>query len=181
LRRFADLMSTGSNADNLLRVAATLEAQAGLLKETRELLGLERIRGDADAETRKALEVRAGEFEREILALKSKLVEQQLHTDQIVAEMERRQSEFLFRAEAAEARLAAIEAAPPAIALGSIAVPLSALRVAKAQFESLAAAFETSGNIVSQVRCQASASHLNRVMADSGAADDGEDRSQHAA
>ena len=174
-------MSTGSNSDNLLRAATTLEVQADLLKETRDLLGIERIRGDANAETRKALEARAGELDREILALKSKLVEQRSHTDQIVAEMERRQSEFLSRAEAAEARLAAIEAAPPAIPFGSIAVPLSSLRVAKAQFESLAAAFEKSGNIVSQVRCEASASHLDRVMADSGAADDTEDRSQNAA
>src|ERR1700722_8299552 len=181
LRRFADLMPTGSNSDNLLRAATTLEAQADLLKETRELLGIERIRGDANAETRKALEARAGELDREILALKSKLVEQRSHTDQIVAEMERRQSEFLSRAEAAEARLAAIEAAPPAIPFGSIAVPLSSLRVAKAQFESLAAAFEKSGNIVSQVRCEASASHLDRVMADSGSAEDAEDRSQNAA
>jgi uncharacterized coiled-coil protein SlyX len=181
LRRFADLMSTGSNSDNLLRAATTLEAQADLLKETRELLGVERIRGDANAETRKTLEARIGELEREILALKSKLAEQQSHADQIVAEMERRQGEFLRRAQEAEARATAIEAAPPAIPLGSIAVPLSTLRVAKAQFESLAAAFEKSGNIVSQVRCEASASHLDRVMADSGAAEDAEDRSQHAA
>ncbi|MGA2998181.1 hypothetical protein [Bradyrhizobium sp.] len=181
LRRFADLMSSGSNSDNLLRAATTLEAQAELLKETRELLGVERIRGDANAETRKTLEARIGELGREILALKSKLAEQQSHANQIVVEMERRQGEFLSRAEAAEAELAAIKAAPPAIPFGSIAVPLSTLRVAKAQFESLAAAFEKSGNIVSQVRCEASASHLERVMADSGAAEDAEDRSQHAA
>jgi hypothetical protein len=181
LRRFADLMSTGSNSDNLLRAATTLEAQADLLKETSELLQVERIRGDANAETRKALEARIGELEHEILALKSGLAEQQSQADEIVAEMERRQGEFLWRAEQAEAHLAAIEAAPPAIPLGSIAVPLSTLRVAKAQFESLAAAFEKSGNIVSQVRCEASASHLDRVLTDSGAAEDVEDRSQHAA
>jgi hypothetical protein len=181
LRRFADLMSTGSNSDNLLRAATTLEAQAGFLKETRELLEVERIRGDANAERRKALEPRIGELEREILALKSKLAEQQSHSDRIVAELERRQGEFLLRAEEAEARLAAIAAAPPAIPFGSIAVPLSTLRVAKAQFESFATAFEKSGNIVSQVRCEASASHLERVMTDSGAAGDAGDRSQHAA
>jgi hypothetical protein len=181
LRRFADLMSTGSNSDNLLRAATTLEAQADLLKETGELLGVERIRGDANAERRKALEARLAELDHEILALKSKLAEQQSHADQIVAEMERRQGEFLSRAEAAESRLAAIAAAPPAIPFGSIAVPLSTLRVAKAQFESFAAAFEKSGNIVSQVRCEASASHLERVIADSGAAGDAGDRSQRAA
>jgi hypothetical protein len=181
LRRFADLMSTGSNSDNLLRAATTLEAQADLLKETRELLGVERIRGDANAETRKALEARIDELGHEILALKSKLAEQQSHTDQIAAEMERRQDEFLLRAEKAEAHLAAIAAAPPAIPFGSIAVPLSTLRVAKAQFESLAAAFEKSGNIVSQVRCEASASHLERVIVDSGVADGAEGRSEQAA
>ena len=181
LRRFADLMSTGSNSDNLLRAATTLEAQADLLKETRELLGVERIRGDANVETRKALETRINEFEHEILALKSKLAEQQSHSDQIVAELERRQGEFLLRAEEAEARLAAIEAAPPAIPLVAIAVPPSTLRVAKAQFESLAAAFEKSGNIVSQVRCEASASHLERVIVDSGVADGAEGRSEQAA
>src|SRR5271155_4332407 len=89
LRRFADLMSTGSNSDNLLRAATTLEAQAGFLKETRELLGIERIRGDTNAERRKALEARLGELECEILALKSKLAEQQSHSDRIVAELER--------------------------------------------------------------------------------------------
>src|SRR3984957_12182685 len=181
LRRFADLMSTGSNSDNLLRAATALEAQADLLNETRELLGVERIRGNANAETRKSLEARIGELEHETLALKSKLAEQQSRADQIVAEMERRQDEFLRRAEEAEARLAAIEAAPPAIPFGCVAVPLSSLRVAKAQFESLAAAFEKSGNIVSQVRCEASASHLDRVIVDSGVADGAEGRSEQAA
>ena len=174
-------MSTGSNSDNLLRAATALEVQADLLKETRDLLEVERIRGDANVETCKALEARIGEFEHETLALKSKLAEQQSHSDQIVAEMERRQGEFLRRAEEAEARLAAIEAAPPAIPFGCIAVPLSSLRLAKAQFESLAAAFEKSGNIVSQVRCEASASHLDRVIVDSGVADGAEGRSEQAA
>lgn len=84
-------------------------------------------------------------------------------------------------AEAAETRLAAIEAAPPSIPFGSIAVPLSTLRVAKAQFELLAAAFEKSGNIASQVRCEASASHLDRVILDPGVADETEGRSRNAA
>jgi len=181
LRRFADLMSSGSNSENLLRAAETLEGHADLLKETTELLGAERTRGDANAEARKALEARIGAFEHEILALKSKLAEQQSHTDGIVAEMERRQNELSRRAEEAEAHLAAIQQMPPAIAFGSIAVPLSTLRLAKAQFESLAHAFAKSGNIVSQVMCEASASNLDRAILDAGVADDAEDRSQHAA
>jgi hypothetical protein len=181
LRRFADLMSTGSNSDNLLRAAGLLETQSNLLKQTKELLQAERIRGDAGAEMRKALEARIGELEREALSLQSRLAEQQSRADEIVAEMERRQGEFLQRAEEAEAHLAAIREAPPEIPAGSVAVPLSTLRVAKAQFESLAALFEKSGNIVSQVMCEASASTLDRVIRDAGSADDAENRARDAA
>jgi hypothetical protein len=181
LHRFADLMSNGSNSDNLLRAARMLEAHINLLNQTSELLQVERLRGDASAEARQALEARIRAFEHEIQALKSGLAEQQSRSVGVVAEMERRQCEFLQRAEAAEAALAAAQAAP-AIAAHCIAVPLSTLQVAKAQFEALAQAFERSGNIVSQVMCEASASSLDRTILDAGAAgDDARDRSQHAA
>jgi hypothetical protein len=180
LQRFADLMSTGSNADNLLRAARLLEAHSDLLKETTELLQVERIRGDAGAEIRKSLEVSVGESENQILALKAELARQQAKTSEIVAEMERRQSEFLQRAEQAEAALAAVQDAPPAVPAGSIAIELATLRVAKAQFESLAGAFEKAGNIVLQVMCEASASSLDRAILDAGATGP-EDRSKHAA
>lgn len=182
LHRFADLMSNGSNSDNLLRAARMLQAHVDLLKQTNELLQAERSRGDASAEARQTLEARISAFEREIVMLKSGLAEQQSRSEDIVAEMERRLAEFLQRAEQAEAGQAAAQAASPAMAFGCIAVPLSALQVAKAQFESLARAFEASGNIVSQVMCEASASSLDRVMLDAGAAgDDTDNRSQHAA
>jgi hypothetical protein len=181
LRRFADLMSTSSNSDNLLRAAGLLETQGNLLKETTELLQAERSRAAAGAETRTAFELRIGELEREILALTSRLAEQQSRADEVVAEMERRQGEFLQRAEEAEARLVAIREAPPEIPKGSVAVQLSTLQVAKAQFESLAASFEKSGNIVSQVMCEASASTLDRVILDAAAGDDADDRAQDAA
>src|ERR1700761_4052258 len=75
LRRFADLMSTGSNSDNLLRAADLLETQSHLLKETTELVQAERSRADASAEARKSCELKIGELEREILALTSRLAE----------------------------------------------------------------------------------------------------------
>ena len=181
LHRFADLMSNGSNSENLLCAARMLQAHIDLLNETRGLLEAERATGDANAEIRKALEARVGSFETEILTLTSKLAEQQSRSELVLAEMERRQSEFLQRAEEAEARLAAIHAMPPAIAFGSVAVPLSTLRAAQAQFEALARAFEKSGNIVSQVMCEASASSLDRAILDAGAADDLDDKSQDAA
>ena len=42
LHRFADLMSNGSNSDNLLRAARMLEAHIDLVKQTNELLQVER-------------------------------------------------------------------------------------------------------------------------------------------
>lgn len=181
LHRFADLMSNGANSENLLCAARMLEAHIDLLNETRELLEAERARRNASAEVRKALEARVGSFETEILTLTSKLAEQQSRSELVLAEMERRQSEFLQRAEEAEARLAELKPMPLAIASGSIAVPLSTLRAAQAQFEALAQAFEKSGNIVSQVMCEASATSLDRAILDAGAAEQAEDRSQNAA
>jgi hypothetical protein len=181
LRRFADLMSTGSNSDNLLRAAGLIETQSNILTETRELLEAERSRGSDNAGARKTLEGRIAGLEHEILALTSKLAEQQSRAEEITAEMERRQGEFLQRAEEAEAHLAAMREAPPELPSGCVATPLSTLRMAKAQFESLAAAFEKSGNIVSQVMCEASASTLDRVICDADSADDAEDRAQNAA
>src|SRR5271168_4283614 len=106
LHRFADLMSTGSNSDNLLRAARMLETHVDLLAETGELLQVERIRGDAGAEIRKTLEAAIDESEREILALKAELARQQFSANEMITEMERRQGELLQRAEEAEARLA---------------------------------------------------------------------------
>jgi uncharacterized coiled-coil protein SlyX len=180
LHRFADLMSNGTNSENLLRAAKMLEAHIALLNESNEALRLERAKADETGGIRRALEARVGAFEQEILALKSALAEQQSRSELVFAEMERRQGEFLQRAEEAEARLAAAEELPPPTALGSIAVPLSALRLARAQFESLAQAFERSGNIVSQVMCEASASNLDRVMLDAGVTGE-EDQSRNAA
>ncbi len=181
LHRFADLMSNGSNAENLLGAARMLETQIDLLKQTDDLLRIERARVDASTEVSRRLEERIGVLNREILGLKSALAEQRARSEITVAELERRQSEFMQRAEEAESRLAALQAIPPAIPFGSIAVPLSTLRVARTQFESLARAFEKSGNIVSQVMCEASASSLGRAIREGGGSDDDEGRSQHAA
>lgn len=181
LHRFADLMSNGANSENLLCAARMLQVHIDHLNETKALLRAERATGEANTEARKALEIRIGAFEREILTLKSDLAEQQSRSEVIRTEMERRQSEFMQRAEEAEARLAALGELHPSAASGSIAVPLSTLRTAKAQFEALAQAFERSGNIVSQVMCEASASSLDRAIIDGGAADESDDTSQNAA
>ncbi len=181
LHRFADLMSSGSNSQNLLCAARMLQAHIDLLKETEELLRVERAMGVANAEARKALEGRIGAFEIEILTLKSKLTEQQSWSEGVLAELERRIAESMRRAEQAEARLTVLNEIPPAIAFGSIAVPLSTLQVVRAQFASMARTFEKSGDIVSQAMCEAGALSLDRAILEAGGSDVAEARSQHAA
>jgi len=105
LHRFADLMSTGSNSENLLRAAALLEANVS----------------------------RADEAEEQLRQARSNCakVEQQL----AVLSQD-----------------------------GHVQVPISILRLAASQFQALAHAFESSGNVVSQTMCSASASTLDRVL-----------------
>src|SRR5579872_6062246 len=81
LHRFADLMSNGSNAENLLGAARMLQGHIDRLRETEDLLRIERTRGDANAEVRRMLEQRIGAFEHEILALKSGLAEQKWRSE----------------------------------------------------------------------------------------------------
>jgi hypothetical protein len=105
LHRFADLMSTGSNSENLLRAATLLEANVR----------------------------RANEAEEQLRQTRSNCakVEQQL----AVLSQD-----------------------------GHVQVPISILRLAASQFQALARAFESSGNVVSQAMCSASASTLDRVL-----------------
>jgi TolA-binding protein len=182
LHRFADLISTAANSDNLLHAARLLEANGDMVRESNELLQVERARSDANSQLRKTLEEKIAGLEGEIVALKSQLSQQQVKLSEITLDAERRQAELLQRAEAAEARLTAIQN-NPALAVSSgthVLVPVTALRLAEAQFVSLARAFEKSGNIVSQVMCEASASNLDRTILDA-AAPPSADRSKHAA
>lgn len=182
LQRFSDLMSSGANSDNLLHAARLLETHVDLVRESNELLQVERVRNDANSELHKTLEDRIVGLESEIVALKSQLSQQQVKLSEAIMDTERQQGELLQRAEEAEARLAAIQD-NPALAVSSdthVLVPIAALRLAEAQFVSLARAFEKSGNIVSQVMCEASASTLDRTILDAGAPPSA-DRSKHAA
>jgi len=116
LHRFADLMSNGSNSENLLRAAKLLEANVKRAGEAENLLRQEKAN---------------------------------------CASLENRMAEL-------KTQLATLQGA---LSQGShVIVPVSILRLAASQFESLAAAFEKSGNVVSQAMCEASASTLHRIF-----------------
>jgi len=116
LHRFADLMSNGSNAENLLRAARLLEANVKRASEAEDLLRQERS-------NRASLESGISDLKAQLAAIQGGLSE------------------------------------------GThVLAPVAILRLAASQFESLAGAFEKSGNIVSRAMCEASASTLARVF-----------------
>jgi hypothetical protein len=116
LLRFADLMSNGSNAENLLRAARLLEAYVTRASEAENMLRQEKSN--------------CASLESGIADLR--------------------------------AQLAAIQGG---LSEGThVLAPASILRLAASQFESLAAAFEKSGNVVSRAMCEASATTLARVF-----------------
>jgi hypothetical protein len=122
-------------------------------------------------------------LESEILDLTTSLTNKQREfSDALIAAANERDRQAS-RAEQAEARLATIEASLSRNAARSethIVVPIATLRLAEAQFMSLARAFEQSGNIVSQVMCEASASALDRAALEADAPVS-PDRPKHAA
>jgi len=180
LHRFADVMA-GNNSENLLRAARLLEINAETVLETNELLRVERARGAATSELRKALEDRLAGLEDEIAVLRTQLSQSQARLNDQNREAETKQGELLHRAEEAGAKLVLAEQALATKASDAmhIVVPVTTLRLAKAQFESLAAGFEKAGNIVSQTMCEASASSLDRAIIDGSP--ESENRSKHAA
>jgi chromosome segregation ATPase len=172
LHRFADLMSTGTNADNLLRAAKLLESQVDLARQSTEQLRAETVRSKDSLELCKLLEDKIAMLEGENLDLTASLNQKQSEfSDALIAAANERDRQTS-RAEQAEARLAAIEASLSRNAARRethIVVPITTLRLAEAQFKSLARAFEQSGNIVSQVMCEASASALDRAALEADA------------
>jgi len=164
LNRFADLMSIGSNAENLLRAAQLLEINSTRARETEQLLRDECHKSATHLAFSRLLEANCSIFENEIASLKSEIEQLQATFNEAITDAAREKADLLRRAEQAEAELAAVPTEPLRDAVDHVTVPLSLLRLAAAQFNALAREIRKSGHIVSQVMCEASASTLNRIV-----------------
>jgi hypothetical protein len=167
LNRFADLMSIGSNADHLLRAAQLLEINSKRARDAEHLLQEECSKSATHLAYSKLLEANCDVFENEIAALQSEIAQLHATFNEALIDAARENADGLSRAEQAELELSALRSAPPreaAVGADHVLVPLSLLRLAQAQFNALARDFQKSGNIVSQVMCEASASTLNRIV-----------------
>lgn len=173
LRRFSDLMSTGHNADHLLRAANLIETLIKRTGDTEELLQEERIRSEKNLHSHKSAEINSANLEKEIAEVKTKLAEQQLKLTEAIVHAATEEQRLLARAEQAEAQIAAIEnelaeAQPGLASFGDdhVVVPTSTLRHAEALFEALA---REAADVVSQAMCEAGASTLDRAILESAA------------
>jgi hypothetical protein len=167
LSRFADLMSIGSNAENLLRAAQLLEINSKRARDAEQSLREECNRSATHLAFSKLLEVNCDVFESEIAGLKSEIAQLHATFNEAMVDAAGENADLLRRAELAETELAAIRSEPSrdvAVSDDHILVPLSLLRLAASQFNALAREFLKSGNIVSRVMCEASASTLNRIV-----------------
>jgi hypothetical protein len=166
LSRFADLMSIGSNADHLLRAAQLLEINSKRAGDAEHLLREECNKSATHLAFSHLLEANCEVFENEIAGLQSEIAQLHATCNEALIEAARENADVVCRAEQAEMELSALRSASRDVADSAdhVLVPLSLLRLASAQFNALARDFEKSGNIVSQVMCEASASTLNRIV-----------------
>ena len=164
LHRFSELMSKGSNAENLARAAALLEAHVGMVRELNEQVRIERNRSDSNAKLCKSLGYIVARLENETIELKSQLAERQVELNKTIRELEQERDQLTTRAERAEAELATIQSRDGALRDTHVLVPANVLRLAESQFTSFAQAFEKSGNLVSQAMCEASATALDQAL-----------------
>jgi hypothetical protein len=168
LNRFADLMSIGSNADHLLRAAQLLEINSKRAKDAEMLLREECNKSATHLAYSNLLEANCDVFQNEIAGLQSEIAQLHATFNEALIDAARDNADALRRAEQAEMELLALRSVPTprevAVGADHVQVPLSLLRLASAQFNALARDFEKSGNIVSQVMCEASASTLNRIV-----------------
>jgi DNA repair exonuclease SbcCD ATPase subunit len=167
LNRFADLMSIGSNADHLLRAAQLLEISSKRARDAEALLREQCNKSATQLAFSNLLEANCDVFENEIAGLKSEIAQLHATFNEALIDAARENADVLLRAEQAETELAAIQSELSRdVAVGDdhVLAPLSLLRLAQAQFNALARDFQKSGNIVSQVMCEASASTLNRIV-----------------
>jgi DNA repair exonuclease SbcCD ATPase subunit len=170
LRRFSDLMSTGHNADHLLRAANLIETLIKRSGDTEELLQEERIRSE---NSHKAAEINCANLEKEIAEVKTKLAEQQRKLTEAIVHAVTEEQRLLARSEQAETQITAIEnelaeARRSLATFGDdhVVVPTSTLRHAEALFEALA---REAADVVSRAMCEAGASTLDRAILESAA------------
>jgi len=167
LNRFADLMSIGSNADNLLRAAQLLDINSKRARDAEQLLREDCNKSATHLAFSNLLEANCDVFENEIDGLQSEIAQLHATFNEALVDAARENADVLRRAEQAETELSVLRSAPSrdvAVGADHVLVPLSLLRLASAQFNALARDFQKSGNIVSQVMCEASASTLNRIV-----------------
>ncbi|MDO8401468.1 MAG: hypothetical protein Q7T45_27040, partial [Bradyrhizobium sp.] len=151
-----------------LELIKTLEGKcAGLetsLTKSKDLLRAEHAQNQTNLELIKTLEGKCSGLETQARDLMVSLDQNSLQLDTAIMVAKTERDQLLVRAEQAEAQLLAIRSRDATLEDTHVLFPIATLQQVQAQFESLAREFEKSGDIVSRVMCEASASVLGRAV-----------------
>src|SRR5258706_11767750 len=109
LRRFADLMSTGHNADHLLGAADLIEALIRRADDSEASLRAEQLSSQQHLQLYKSSEIARSNLEGELAEVKARLAELRSRQDETIADGAAGKRRLLDQAERAEAQVAAIE------------------------------------------------------------------------
>ena len=171
LRRFSDLMSTGQNAEYLLRAATLLEFLIGRVTDLERLHREETERAETQVAFYNTLEARSDDLESEADELKADIARLQARLNEAAAAAAADELKFASQTEQAGTRLAMLErelmetrAHLATVGDTHVLVPVTVLRQAQTQFEALS---RQAGDVVSQVMCEVGASTLDRAIDES--------------
>ena len=161
LRRLAGMMSGGKNAEMLLAAASMIESLTSRAMSAERLCSEQQGERERSNELRAAAQIAADNLNSEIASLKAQLAEtvRQAEADRAAFTEEARRLSAMV--DDAESRLAKVNAEleelrTPFAELSDtvVAVPIEQLRLARAQFDFLAAGFGKNGDVISQTICE---------------------------
>jgi hypothetical protein len=181
LRRLADVLSGGRNAEMLLKAATTIEALSDCATSAELRLQAQQEDNARNLELREAAELATYNLVAEVNSLKAQLAESEAGAEterNYFAEESRRLAALADEAKGMVAesndRLLRVNAEievlrdPPPVAIDeSIAiVPIESLQLARTQFGYLAEGFAKNGDVVSQTICEIGARAIDKALAD---------------
>lgn len=182
LRRFADIMSGGTNAAKLLQAAGTIENLGERLSAALDLAQREAERRTTYQSVCEAAESSVDQLVSEIAILKQRLANQQeeqerqeqTHTE--LANDNRRLSGLAARAEAElNARsneLSALQGRIEELTSSMLMVPEETMETAREQFRCLADEFERRGDTIATAMCEVGRILIEQVISEGRAAMD---------
>jgi hypothetical protein len=171
LRRMASMISGGRNGEMLLHAAAMIESLTRRAVSAEQLYHDQQDESARNVERREVAELATDNLLAETEALRKQLADIARLALQERGRFEEESRRLRARAADAEARLAEttaeldeLRASVDAFSESVIAVPIEALRLARAQFDFLAEGFARNGDVISRTICEIGGCTIDQAL-----------------